>query len=544
MHSFFFPSCDHLPPSWPYVEVSSKSYSTGSVPHLEDLVGRVLRVFTTTEDASLRTDWSQEALYWATKECNPYASRSFQVCRALHMSLSAKMLSSVLARLVEHVADSNDVVQSYVMEVMLTLDDSIENTPDDHREYSYEPDLSLRMVGESHLKSRVTSIHDDEGRDSASSSPVKRPLSEKNTRASPERTVSSPEKKPFVRASSVEKGGSPQRSTHSAEARHTHEFTHLPEEVLPTRRSKVEKELDTPSPHLPQANKDADIKECPLSMDTPTQRESKVVAESAEVSASRKEVTLKEECAPPAMSPTSDNEGQASSPSPYHRRKHSRNQSMSNPISFEDTSPENTEDGRELPPTAAEMPTPEPQASFSHVVQQPQHVASPLSHALITKVQGGSSSQASSPCESPTRSPVRPKKQLLKGVIASTSRLTEPSDSSNSLNLHPPIRRKGSEPIRQRVHELKNVFSRGKRCVLCMCYICRISLMLVFSTLLYHPTLDGDLRTKWMLPDAPPVAPPPWWSRVFTRRDQPAGWTPVRGRGSLLGRRWAAAWDE
>ena len=435
-------------------------------------MGRVLRVFTASEDVILRTDWSQEALYWATKEYSPYASRSFQVCRALHMSLSAKMLSSVLARLVEHVADSNDGVQSYVMEVMLTLDDSVENTPDDHREYSYEPDLSWRVVGESHgIKPRAASVHDDEERDSASSSPVKRPLMERSTPASPERSVPSPEKKPLVRAASVEKGGSPQRSMHSAEARRIHDFTHFPEEMLPVRKSRLEKELEAPSPQFSsiQANKEADTKERPSFIETPTQKEVKVVAESAEVAASRKEVTLKEECISPTMSPTSDNEDQLTSPPPYHRRKHSRNQSMSKPLSFEDTSPENVEDGRELAPTTTDVPATEPQASVSQIVQQAQHVASPLSHALITKVQGGSSSQASSPCESPTRSPVRGKKQLLKGVVASTSRLTESGDSNNSLNLHPPIRRKGSEPSRQRVHELKNLFSRGKRCVLCTC---------------------------------------------------------------------------
>ena len=386
------------------------------------------------------------------------------------MSLSTKMLSSVLARLVEHVADSNDGVQRYVMEVMLTLDDSVENTPDEHREYFYEPELSWRMVGDSHTKARaVSSTQDDEERDSATSSPVKRPPMERNTATSPERTMPSPEKRPLVRASSVEKGSSPQRSIPSAEARRIHEVVHFPEEMQPTRKSKVEKELEVPSPPVRQASKDADTRERPLSLDTPTQRETKGVAEPAEVAASRKEVVLKEACVTPTLSPTSDNEGQLSSPTPYHRRKHSRNQSMSKPLSFEDTSPETTEDSRELAPTstAADTPTAEPQASISsNVAQQAQHVASPLSHALITKVQGGSSSQASSPCESPTRSPVRGKKQLLKGAVASTSRLTESGDSGTSLNLHQPIRRKGSEPSRQRVHELKNIFSRGKRCVL------------------------------------------------------------------------------
>ena len=86
------------------------------------------------------------------------------------------------------------------------------------------------------------------------------------------------------------RGGSPQRSIPSAEARRIHEVVHFPEEVQPTRKSKVEKELEVPSPHVRQASKDADTKERPLSIDTPTQRESKVVAEPAEVAASMKEV--------------------------------------------------------------------------------------------------------------------------------------------------------------------------------------------------------------------------------------------------------------
>ena len=55
-------------------------------------------------------------------------------------------------------------------------------------------------------------------------------------------------------------------------------------------------------------------------------------------------------------------------------------------------------------------------------------------------------------------------------------------------------------------------------------------------------SLGGDLRTKWMPLVAPPLAPPPWLSRDCTRRDLPAGWTPIKGRGFPLGRRWAAAW--
>ena len=467
LHLSFLPnacftlSCDRLPSSWPYGEVSSKSYSTGSVPHLEDLVGRVLRVFSASEDTILRTDWSQEALYWATKEYNPYASRSFQVCRALHMSLSAKMLSSVLARLVEHVADSNDGVQSYVMEVMLTLEDSVENTADDHREYSYEPELPWRVVGESQNKPRASSINDDEERDSTSSSPVKRPM-ERSTPVSPERSMPSPDKRPLVRATSVEHGHSPQRFTRSAESRRLREFVQYQEEMLPARRPTLEKEMEAPSPQPPlQDSKDADSKEPAMAVDTPTQKEGEVVAQSVEGTAIRKTVTLKEHSISPTQSPTSDDD-RLTSPPPYHRRKHSRNQSMSKPISFEDTSPENVDNETESASTPMDIPATEPQASLSQVVHQPQHVASPLSRALITKVQGGSSSQASSPCESPTRSPVRVKKQLLKGAVASTSRLTE-ADSSTSLILHPPIRRKGSEPGRQRVHELKSLFSRGKR---------------------------------------------------------------------------------
>lgn len=56
--------------------------------------------------------WGREALHWATScSSRHYAGRSFQIFRSLKVPLSWPMLSDILQRLVESVADNSDDVQ-------------------------------------------------------------------------------------------------------------------------------------------------------------------------------------------------------------------------------------------------------------------------------------------------------------------------------------------------------------------------------------------------------------------------------------------------
>lgn len=56
-----------------------------------------------------------------------YASRSLQIYRALGAQVDEKALSEVLVRLMESVSDTNDEVQGYMVELLLTLEAAVEH---------------------------------------------------------------------------------------------------------------------------------------------------------------------------------------------------------------------------------------------------------------------------------------------------------------------------------------------------------------------------------------------------------------------------------
>lgn len=56
-----------------------------------------------------------------------FAARSLQIYRALEAQLDEKSLSEVLVRIVESLSDANDEVQSYMVELLLTLEAAVEH---------------------------------------------------------------------------------------------------------------------------------------------------------------------------------------------------------------------------------------------------------------------------------------------------------------------------------------------------------------------------------------------------------------------------------
>jgi hypothetical protein len=457
---------DHYVSHWPYSVVSSKSYSSGDVADLEELVDRIIRVFGCSESNSLTVDWSQEALYWATKGYSPYAGRSFQVCRALHMSLNSKMMTSILARLVEYAADTNDDVQSYVMEIMLTMEAAVGHTLDTHREYTYDvgSELSwknLSSLDELATKTRSGSLRDvktDEDRISVSSSPYKR-VHERTSYASPERLMSSPEKKPSSQRHSAEVELY-RKSLNMSTPSESHQVEITLEEEGVQSRSESGGDVASVTETMSFDNRDVEASD-------QNSKEEKVVTKSSQDVSNKDFVTAEEgqKVPSPLLSPSPDSDTTPTGHSAYvHRRKHSRNQSMSKPMDFQETSlpADNTStiSGTSSTLTSTETGPVTQSLPVSHVSQ----VMSPLSHSVGVSVSKMvSSSQTSSPVDSPARSPVRTKKQM-RSSTASTSKLIDSSEMSQSLYPpHQPLRRKGSEPSRVRVHELKMAFSRVKR---------------------------------------------------------------------------------
>ncbi|XP_033646304.1 protein furry homolog-like isoform X1 [Asterias rubens] len=128
-------------PLWSCEEITSKVFSIKSAEQIETFLRHVVRVFQgSVRGAHLEQRWSQLALSMALScPSRHYAGRSFQIFRALSMPLTSRMLSEILSRLVETVAEQGEETQGYVTEILLTLESSIdvlasELVFSDHRE--------------------------------------------------------------------------------------------------------------------------------------------------------------------------------------------------------------------------------------------------------------------------------------------------------------------------------------------------------------------------------------------------------------------------
>eukprot|EP00118_Oscarella_pearsei_P024133 m.300196 g.300196 ORF g.300196 m.300196 type:complete len:796 (+) comp40791_c1_seq23:3640-6027(+) len=143
----FITSRDRNKPLWQYEEITTRTVTIKSTAHLEALLSRVLKVFSSVLGSDIRRRWAKVALQWATTcSSRRYAGRSFQICRALRLPLSWSMLVDILSRLVDFVGEPSQDVQGYVMEILLTLaaavdngvgeikwlDDGISDSEDDH----------------------------------------------------------------------------------------------------------------------------------------------------------------------------------------------------------------------------------------------------------------------------------------------------------------------------------------------------------------------------------------------------------------------------
>ncbi|XP_065885600.1 protein furry homolog isoform X2 [Dysidea avara] len=134
---------------WPFEEMLTRGdmgLRSAQVSNLEGLVERILGVFRGVLATQLQKKWSEVALRWATS-CSSrlYASKSFQICRALHIPLSANMFSDVLTRLAEHAADHNEDVQNYVMEILLTLETAVDYTDEQLDQPPVDDDREVAM---------------------------------------------------------------------------------------------------------------------------------------------------------------------------------------------------------------------------------------------------------------------------------------------------------------------------------------------------------------------------------------------------------------
>uniref|UniRef100_A0A8C9WGE0 Furry homolog, like n=1 Tax=Scleropages formosus TaxID=113540 RepID=A0A8C9WGE0_SCLFO len=141
-------------PLWNHEDVSPKNPSIKSADHLTVFLRYVVTVFKQFHSGFQLEQLLSEAALQTALSCSSrhYAGRSFQIFRALKQPLTASTLSDVLSRLVETVGDPGEEAQGFVIELLLTLEASIDILADTMKSYdflsvlsqsSYSPDTFL-----------------------------------------------------------------------------------------------------------------------------------------------------------------------------------------------------------------------------------------------------------------------------------------------------------------------------------------------------------------------------------------------------------------
>lgn len=98
---------------WNYEDITAKVWSCRSVEQLDAFLQHVLRIFRDSLPHALISErWAQTALQLGLScSSRHYAGRSLQLFRALRVPISPRMLSDVLSRLVETVAEQGEDMQ-------------------------------------------------------------------------------------------------------------------------------------------------------------------------------------------------------------------------------------------------------------------------------------------------------------------------------------------------------------------------------------------------------------------------------------------------
>lgn len=134
---------DSLKPLWNYEDITAKVWSIKSAEQLSCLLRYVLKVFSESyPQARYSERWAQTALQLGLScSSRHYAGRSLQVFRALNVPINSRMLSDILSRLVETVAEQGEDMQGYVTELLLTLEAAVDSLDSDFRPLDVMKDI-------------------------------------------------------------------------------------------------------------------------------------------------------------------------------------------------------------------------------------------------------------------------------------------------------------------------------------------------------------------------------------------------------------------
>ena len=120
---------------WQYEDTTKSLTVIKSSEQMGIFLQHVLRVFEESlPHAHLAERWAQLSIQLALScSSRHYAGRSLQIFRALRVPISSRILTDVLSRLVETIAEQGDDMQGYVTELILTLEAVVDTLDSDFR---------------------------------------------------------------------------------------------------------------------------------------------------------------------------------------------------------------------------------------------------------------------------------------------------------------------------------------------------------------------------------------------------------------------------
>lgn len=102
---------------WNYEDITAKVWQVRSAEQIDIFLQHVLRIFQDSlPNAHINERWAQTALQLGLScSSRHYAGRSLQIFRALRVPISSRMLSDILSRLVETVAEQGEDMQGMII---------------------------------------------------------------------------------------------------------------------------------------------------------------------------------------------------------------------------------------------------------------------------------------------------------------------------------------------------------------------------------------------------------------------------------------------
>ncbi|XP_037930850.1 protein furry isoform X3 [Teleopsis dalmanni] len=134
---------DTCQPLWNYEDITAKVWSIKSAEQLSCFLKHMVKVFADSyPQARIAERWAQTALQLGLScSSRHYAGRCLQIFRALNVPINSRMLSDILSRLVETVAETGEDMQGYVTELLLTLEAAVDSLDSDFRPLDVMKDI-------------------------------------------------------------------------------------------------------------------------------------------------------------------------------------------------------------------------------------------------------------------------------------------------------------------------------------------------------------------------------------------------------------------